>query len=348
MTSNIKYQKPLKVAVLCGWEGAERQVSLQSGRAVSNAMREVGAEVVECDIRPGSIDILDDTTIDVFFLALHGQFGEDGQLQAILSSKKLTYTGSGPKSSRCAFDKRASKEAFIAAGITTAKAIEFDSTTNCKQLRKELAYIANKFVIKPATQGSSVGVSIVTGTKAAIKGAKKCLKEFGNCIIEEFISGRELTVGIVGGRVLPIIEIKIATGFYDYKAKYVNEKTEYLFDSITDENIKAWINNAAMRCFEVLGCKDFARVDFILGDDGRLYAIELNTIPGFTLHSLMPKAAEYAGISMPQLCMSIVSETLKANPPRIRITKPGMSLSSVSASDRIETSNDSHLETTNL
>ena len=115
------YKNSLKVAVLMGWEGAERQISLQSGQAVSKALRAAGVEVVDCDIRPGSINILEDTTIDLFFLALHGQFGEDGQLQAILSSKKLIYTGSGPESSRRAFDKRASKNVFVASQITTPK-----------------------------------------------------------------------------------------------------------------------------------------------------------------------------------------------------------------------------------
>ncbi|NIA17539.1 MAG: ATP-grasp domain-containing protein, partial [Planctomycetes bacterium] len=231
MSDVLQGKKPLKVAVLCGWAGAERQVSLQSGRSVSDALRAAGVEVIECDIRPGEIEILSDSTIDLFFLALHGQFGEDGQIQAILSAKGLAYTGSASEASRCAFDKRLSKNVFVTAGIRTPKSIEFDGKSDSENLRAELAYIADKFVVKPASQGSSVGVSIVVGAKAAVRAAKKCMKKFGDCIIEEFISGRELTVGIVDGKVLPIIEIKTKTDFYDYNAKYIDERTEFLFDS---------------------------------------------------------------------------------------------------------------------
>ena len=348
MSDAMQLKKPLKVAVLCGWIGAERQVSLQSGRAVSDALTETGADVIECDIRPGAIDILNDSTIDLFFLALHGQFGEDGQIQAILSAKRLTYTGSGPEASRCAFDKRLSKNTFVTAGIKTPKSIEFDGKANCKNLQAELACIAEKFVVKPATQGSSVGVSIVVGAKAAAKAAKKCMKEFGNCIIEEFISGRELTVGIVDGKVLPIIEIKSKTDFYDYNAKYIDERTEFIFDSITDDGIKSKINTTAMKCFKALGCRDFARVDFILTDDGVLYAIELNTIPGFTTHSLLPMAAAHAGISMGQLCMSIVSAAFRNDPPRFRIAKPNIRLQCVSKFDNSKKNINLHLENINL
>ena len=348
MSDLLQSKKPLKVAVLCGWEGAERQVSLHSGRAVSDALRAAGAEVIECDIRPGAIDILNDSTIDLFFLALHGQFGEDGQIQAILSAKRLTYTGSGPEASRRAFDKRLSKNIFVTAGIKTPKSIEFDGKADSKKLQAELAYIAEKFVIKPATQGSSVGVSIVVGAKAAVKAAKKCVKEFGNCIIEEFISGRELTVGIVDGKVLPIIEIKSKSDFYDYNAKYIDERTEFIFDSITDDDIKSKIDTTAMKCFKALGCRDFARIDFILADDSVLYAIELNTIPGFTTHSLLPMAASRAGISMSQLCMLIVSAAFRNAPPRHRIKKPEVPLTCVSQLDNSKRNINPHLGNTNL
>ena len=146
MSDIPQYKDSLKVAVLMGWEGSERKVSLQSGQSVSKALRVAGIEVIDCDIRPGSIGVIEDSTIDVFFLALHGQFGEDGQLQAILSSRKLIYTGSNPESSRCAFDKRASKKALVAAGIRVPTSIEFDGQTNRKQLQSELAYISDKFV----------------------------------------------------------------------------------------------------------------------------------------------------------------------------------------------------------
>ncbi|GAG56659.1 unnamed protein product, partial [marine sediment metagenome] len=249
--------------------------------------------------------------------------GEDGQLQAILSARKLAYTGSGPGACRLAFDKRVSKNVFIAAGIRTPKAIEFNGKTNARQLRDELAYIADKFVVKPAKQGSSVGISIVEGAKATVKAARRCFKKFGNCIIEQYIAGREITVGILNGQGLPIIEIRSATGFYDYKAKYLDRRTEFLFDTIKDDHTRAEIARLGLKCFKALTCLAFTRVDFILADDGRLYALELNTTPGFTEHSLLPKAAERADIPMPQLCLSIVKAALESRPTMLQRKMPG-------------------------
>ena len=294
------------MAVLTGGIGSERDISLQSGRCVAEALQEAGFEVVTADIRPDNLEILNDKSIDVFFPALHGIFGEDGQLQQILDDRSLLYAGSGPTASRLAFDKMASKMIFEDAGISTPSAIEFDSETNIELLDEQLLNLANKYVVKPIRQGSSVGVSIVSTPQEAIEIARETYNEFGDCMIEEFVPGKEVTVGILNGRALPIIEVRVKSGFYDYHAKYVDEQTEYLFDTVTETTIAANLSQVTIDCFNALGCRHFARVDFLLGNDQIAYVLEANTIPGFTSHSLLPKAAAKAGFSMSELCSNIV------------------------------------------
>ncbi len=301
----------LKVAVLTGGIGAERDVSLQSGQCVTDALKKAGLEVIFADITPADLSILDDGSIDVFFPALHGKFGEDGELQEILENKGLVYTGSGPKASRFAFDKMAGKRAFNDAGINTPQAIEFTNKLSTQHLENQFSQSIAKYVVKPVTQGSSVGISIVTDRRKVISAARKCLNEFGDCMIEEYIPGREITVSLLCGRPLPIIEVKPKTGFYNYRAKYIDEQTEYLFDTITEPVLASDIEAAALGCFNALGCRHFGRVDFILGDDRIAYVLEVNTIPGFTSHSLLPKAAQKTGLSMSDLCVKIIEAALE-------------------------------------
>ena len=296
----------LTVAVLMGGIGEERDISIQSGNCVAQALKQAGLDVVTSDIRPDNLDILQDCSIDVFFIALHGRFGEDGQLQQILEDKSLCYTGSGPNASRLAFDKLASKKCFVKAGIATPKVIRFDSQAQTEQLEKQLLQLGERFVVKPVRQGSTIGISIVDDPKSAIAAGRECSSKFGDCMIEEFIRGREISVGILQHQALPIIEIRSKTGFYNYHAKYIDEQTQYLFDTIEDPELIAKIEAAALGCFDALGCRHFARVDFILGSDGIPYALEINTIPGLTTHSLVPKAAAKMGLSMSQLCVRII------------------------------------------
>ncbi|MFB0553016.1 MAG: D-alanine--D-alanine ligase [Phycisphaerae bacterium] len=296
----------LKVAVLTGGIGSEREISIQSGECVSEALKEAGFNVVTADVRPDNLDILEDSSVDVFFPALHGEFGEDGQLQQILHDKSLVYTGSGPTASKLAFDKMASKKLFAEAGVATPAAIEFNGQIDIKQLEKQLHYLADEYVVKPVKQGSSVGVRIIADVQEAIGVAQKTFREFGDCMIEKFIRGKEITVSILEDVALPIVEIRSQTGFYDYQAKYIDEQTEYLFDTVRDPALTAQIEQAAMDCFYVLGCRHFARVDFMLSDEAIAYALELNTIPGFTTHSLLPKAAAKAGLTMSDLCSKII------------------------------------------
>jgi len=303
--------KGLKIAVLCGGIGSEREISLQSGRNVYEALRQAGYETVLADFRPEDMGILDDKSIDVFFIAMHGQFGEDGQLQQILEDKSLCYTGSAPEACRLAFDKMASKRIFDGCGIRTPAAITINEYVDVQIFETELAKFAHRFVIKPLRQGSSVGVSIVDTARQAVIAAERTVAEFGTCMIEEFIPGREITQGIVCGRALPIIEIRPTEQFYNYQAKYLDERTQFLFDTIEDDSLKEEVKSTALKCFEVLGMRDFARVDFILGDEGQLYVLEVNTIPGLTAHSLLPMAAAKVQISMSELCTQIINSAVE-------------------------------------
>ena len=295
-----------------GGIGEERDISIQSGSSVFQALKEAGLNVISSDITPDSLEILDDSNIDIFFPVLHGKFGEDGQLQQILEEKSLCYAGSGPIACRLAFDKMASKKAFSKAGITTPAAVEFDSNTDPAELEKQLEKIADRFVVKPIKQGSSVGMSIADDSSEAVTEAKECFSKFGDCMIEQLIPGRDITVGILCDEALPIIELRTQSGFYDYDAKYHDEKTEFLFDTIDNPALTAKIKTAALDCFNSLGCRHFARVDFRLDDNGTAYALEVNAIPGFTARSDLPKAAAKTGLSMSDLCVKII-EAAKGN-----------------------------------
>ena len=300
-----------------GGVGAEREVSLDSGRNIASAVRGAGLECVEFDITPEDMSILDDTSIDVFFLGLHGKFGEDGQLQQILEDRNLAYTGSGPAASANAFDKVVSKEIFAKAGVDLPRHVLVSEGDSVDDLASELSrwvkekcfhpsYGDGKVVVKPVKQGSSVGVEIIEECGLAAEAGLKCFDEYGDCMIEEFIGGREITVGILNGMPLPIIEIVSKTKFYDYKAKYVDDATEYLFDTVTDPDLIERINKSALACYNSLGCRHQSRVDFILSENGTPYVLEINTLPGFTGHSLLPMAAKKAGMSAEELCLKII------------------------------------------
>lgn len=303
MTKDISQ---LKIAVLAGGVGSERQVSLMSGKNVYEALQNAGFETVFFDISPNNLSILDDPSIDVYFPILHGQFGEDGQLQAMLEERDLCFTGSGAESSRKSFDKLLGKQAFFHANLPIAKHLIVHAGDKTEALVMMLEKLAEKFVVKPINQGSSVGITITDDVQMAAIKAIDCFNEYGNCMVEEFITGQEITVGILNQTALPIIEIRSKSAFYDYEAKYESDETEYLFDTIEDEELIEEIQQDALKCFAELGCRHWGRVDFILTPVGIPYVLEVNTLPGFTSHSLIPMAAEKVGLDAPQLCRQIV------------------------------------------
>jgi len=300
----------VKVAVLAGGISSEREISILGGQCVANALRDDGYEVVVSDISPDDLKILDDKSIDVFFICLHGKFGEDGKLQRILEDRGLCYTHSDSFASASAMDKITAKECFTKAGVQCPASVRFNDSLKAEQLCKQVPSATGKYVAKPVSDGSSFGVEIVTGAQEAIERCRANKNISADYMIEEFIPGRELTVGVFDGHALPVMEIRPKVGFYDYHAKYVADNTQYLFDTLDDEKLIRQISDDAVKCFECLSCRGVARVDFILAENGTTYALEINTVPGMTEHSCIPKAAAKIGISMPELCGEIVNRAI--------------------------------------
>jgi len=294
----------LRVLVLRGGPGAEREVSLASGKNVCQALRQGGHRVMEADILPEDLTALDSGDYDVVFPVLHGTFGEDGQLQRIMEERDIGYVGSDAASSRLAMDKYQAKQAFQRAGLATPGAALIK--TNEKSVGKVIERISLPCVVKPNFQGSSIGVVITDEIATAKKAVADTLRNYGDCLVEEYIKGRELTVGIIGSQALPVLQVQPAKGFYDYQAKYIADDTEYIFDIGLEADRLDNIGKAALEAFFALGCRDLGRVDMFLDEAGRLQFLEVNTIPGFTEHSLVPKAAQRAGKTMAQICDQIV------------------------------------------
>lgn len=309
MDQQISHDR-LTVLVLRGGPGSEHEVSLASGAEVVKALRAAGHRVIESDIGPEQLDILDNSKFDVVFSAIHGTFGEDGQLQAILEKRCLPLVGSDAASSQLAIDKYQSKQRFEQAGLATPPSVLISVTDAQIHLADALGHavatVGIPAVVKPNLEGSSVGVYLVQDAGDLEQAVVEITNHYGDCLVEKKISGRELTVGILAETALPVVEIRPAKAFYDYEAKYELDTTEYLFDlDLAAEKIEQ-IQNDALAAFKLLSCRDFGRADFLLDEAGNHWLLEINTIPGLTTHSLLPKAAQRAGINMSQLCDQIV------------------------------------------
>ena len=297
--------RKVKIAVLMGGPSAEREVSLRSGTAVANALAATGAKVVPMDIRDATFTIPAD--VDVTFLALHGTFGEDGALQHILEGRGIAYTGSGPEASALAFDKVAAKQSFVVAGIPTPA---YETFENGRWNRARLARLGLPVVVKPSRQGSSVGISVVQQEDELSEACQLAGQYDSRVLVEQFVNGRELTVGILDGRPLPVVEIRPKCGIFTYKAKYTKGETDYLVPASLDKDTEFQAKSMALRAHDCLGCRDYSRVDLMLSQSGELFVLEVNTIPGFTETSLLPKAAHAAGIEFPDLCARLVQLAL--------------------------------------
>lgn len=285
-----------KVAVLMGGPSSEREVSLRSGAAVAQALRARGYEIAEVMVGEDCSFAVPPGT-EVAFVAMHGRFGEDGTIQALLRRQNLRHTGSSPEASRRAFDKSLSKPIMAAAGIPTP-AFEF-------LRRDERRTLPLPVVIKPVRQGSSVGVARVRAEEDWPAALAAALSFDDVALVEEFIPGRELTVGVVGDVVLPVLEIVAPDGFFDYHAKYTKGVSAHLLADIPAATAQA-CQAAALALFRALGCAGMGRVDIRLRDDGRFFVLELNNIPGLTEVSLLPDAAQRHGWSFPELCERIL------------------------------------------
>jgi D-alanine-D-alanine ligase len=286
-----------RIAVLKGGPSAEREVSLQSGAAVAGALRGLGYDVAEIDQVDTRVNLPPGT--EAVFIALHGTFGEDGTLQRLLEQQGIPFTGSNAESSRLAFDKVESKRLFERQGVATPR-YEVLAPGQTRTMPLPL-------VVKPPRQGSSIGVSKVFDEAAWAEALAGALALDREALVEAFIPGAELTVGVVGDNVLPIVEIRAPEGYYDYRAKYTKGLTEYLVPAPLDPDVTRQCQELAWRAFQALGCRGLGRIDIRLTPDGYPFVLEVNTIPGFTETSLLPKAARAAGYEFPQLCELILN-----------------------------------------
>jgi len=294
---------PKKIAVLMGGPGSERDVSLATGRGVSKALRSLSVDVIDVDVHDENFPLPDD--VDLAFLTIHGTFGEDGQLQRILEDRGVPYTGDGVEESRTAFDKFLTKRKFREQGVVTPEWEVIDLGQRPK--------ISVPLVLKPPCQGSTVGVVIVRNESELDSAMNEAGKYDRKLLVEKFVSGRELTIGILGDQALPIIEIIPKGGFYDFNTKYpflnptAGASAQHVCPANIDATLTKKIQELALRAFCALGLMVYARVDVILSDTGEPFVLEANTIPGMTETSLLPEAAAAAGIGYADLCARIIA-----------------------------------------
>jgi D-alanine-D-alanine ligase len=295
----------MPVALLMGGPGKEREVSLRSGAAVAGALRKCGAIVREIDVAGPGFRLPDGTRL--VYNMIHGTFGEDGELQSLLDATGVAYTGEGAGGSRAAFDKIETKTRFDRAGVPTCawKIIA----------RGESPEWNLPCVVKAPRQGSSVGVHIIRSTDEIPAALDDCFQYGEQVLVEEFFSGRELTVGILGDQALPIVEIVPHDGFYDYEHKYTKGASDYHVPANLAPAVTAAVQAAALAACRSLGLEVYSRVDILLAPDGRLNVLEINTIPGMTGTSLLPKAAAVAGLDFPSLCEEIAGLSLARKKP---------------------------------
>jgi D-alanine-D-alanine ligase len=296
----------LTIGVLMGGCSREREISLESGRAVAAALRSLGHNVRPTDVKPGDVtaDLL--KGLDVAFLALHGEWGEDGGIQRELEDLGVCYTFSGPEASRLAMDKVRAKERFSDDGIPTP-AFRVAEPDDLAALEEALECLGPQLVVKPVADGSSIGIGMADSRATLRRAARKVWARGEPALVERRILGREFTVGILGEMALPIIEIRTPGGWYNYHYKYKSKRTRYVFEHGLPAPREARILEVAAMAHRSLGCRDLSRVDIMLPDEGEPQVLEINTIPGFTSHSLVPKAAARAGLVFPKMCERIVA-----------------------------------------
>jgi len=299
-----------RVGVLYGGISSEREISLVSGTAVGKALKAAGFPVELIDIRGVPLCELTPERMDVAFIALHGTFGEDGGIQAVLDVMGVPYTGSGVEASRLAMDKVAAKERFRGAGIPTPESAEIDIDWSEARKLRVARSLGFPVVLKPAREGSSLGVVVCCDEEELAANLLKPFDYDHRAFAEQYIDGRELTVGILDDRPLPIIELKYRTRFFDFRVKYEPGASPDLLPEVAEE---VW--STALAAHQCLGCRGLTRVDLRFGQDGVPYVLEVNTIPGMTATSLLPEAARAAGLSFPDLCAHAVCLALGIGTP---------------------------------
>jgi len=302
------------VAVLMGGTSAEREVSLNTGAQVAAALRECGHTVTEIDTADlGFIEILRAGEFDVVFICLHGRFGEDGTVQGLLELLGLRYVGSGVLASALAMDKVMSKHVFVAEGLLTPPSVVVRASGPV-DLDAIVATLGEKLVVKPVSEGSSVGMSIVHEASELPAALERAFAHDAVVLVERFVAGVEVTVGVVGNDepvALPTLEIVPEHEFYDYESKYVPGMSRHIIPARVPAEIADECQRVALDVHRALGCRGISRSDTIVTDAGEVYLLEVNTIPGMTSTSLVPDAARAAGIEFPALCQRLVDLALE-------------------------------------
>lgn len=282
-----------KIAVLMGGLSAEREVSLKTGKAVLAALQTAGYRAQAIDVGHDIAEQLKSEQIEVAFVALHGRFGEDGRIQGLLEMMRIPYTGSGVMASSVAIDKVMTKQLLLYHELPTPGYDFIRPGDSPEALFERCHHLP--LVVKPSREGSTIGITIARTREVLREGIDAAARLDGTVLVEDFIAGDELTVAVINAEALPIIQIVPKSGFYDYQAKYVSGDTDYLVPAPIDAVSYQQVQKAAVKAYQVLGCRGAARVDFMFRER-EFYCIEVNTVPGMTETSLLPKAAKYAGI----------------------------------------------------
>lgn len=297
-----------RVGVLFGGTSAEREVSLKSGAAVCQALNDAGVNVIALDLGDNAVEQIIAAKLDRAFIALHGVGGEDGRMQALLEFLKIPYTGSGVEASAIAMDKLRTKQIWRGMPLPTPDFVELSETCDWSATLNELG---GEAMVKPAHEGSSIGMSRVASSGELQQAFIDAAKYDSKVLAERLIVGAEYTVAILNGEALPAIKLETDHSFYDYEAKYVTGDTRYLCPCGLSDEREHELRALALQAFNSVGCKTWGRVDFMADQNGRFTLLEVNTVPGMTATSLVPMAAKASGISFEQLVLSVLLATLK-------------------------------------
>jgi D-alanine-D-alanine ligase len=312
----MKSQKFGNIGVLMGGYSSEREISLRSGQAVADALAQEGHRVIVLDINTNDgakiVQQIQQAPLDVAFIALHGRLGEDGVIQDILEKLDIPYTGCGVKASQLAFNKILTQKALLNAGLPVP-AHYFITDGKMPDFKSAWEHIkSTPLVVKPACEGSSIGVVIVRHPSEWEPAFKNALTYGPQVIIEEFIKGREFTAGIFDGQCLPLVEICPNASFFNFTAKYQKGASQYVCPASVDQDLERKIREVSLSAAEITGCRQFCRVDLRVDEDNNPYILEINTIPGFTGTSLFPKAAREAGYSFVEVCEKLLNMSLNS------------------------------------
>lgn len=309
----------MTIGVLYGGPSAERDVSIQSGEAVAKTLAAAGRTVHRVILdETFDVQMAQSLGIDIAFLALHGTFGEDGRVQHILERAGIPYTGSGPDASSTAFDKVLAKRVLEKNGLRTPAWMSFERDEIESMGALDALDLTPPLVVKPASCGSSLGVTVVRSA-CEIEGAFARALDFGDTVLaERFIAGRELSVPVLGDEPLPVIELRVRNGFYDYNAKYVSEETGIVCPAELPAELTARAQATALATHLAFGCSDVSRTDLILDANGFPWVLEINTLPGMTSHSLLPKAADAVGTDFLALCEFLILRAASRGAGRAR------------------------------